>query len=433
MDTKKEPAQPADLSVDLNRRRFVTLGAASAVAGTAAVASLPSKVMAEAAKEITGKQTLDEFPVKIDASIYKRFHQKNTGFAQAITGRFPEGMQALIDMDSVSGELGQRRVDKALSNAGWYIDSLISPDASVAGPETIAYSRDNEVSKEKYAFSSRDEATQYLKKAAHFLGADLVGITAYDEKWTYASFCDPEKGLDVPPDLPFTPKSVIVLGFEMDYEAMSAVPSGVSGAAVGKGYSQMAVTGASLRKFINDIGYKAFATGNDVALSVPYGVAAGLGEAARNGILVSYEYGPRMRLSKVFTEMDLNFDKPVTFGVRHFCENCMRCADACPGNAIPRDKKPSFKVNNECNNSGVEKWAIDAKKCLITWGKTRSDCCTCITSCPYNKPDFWHHRLVDKLNVMMPESVHSIMREMDKLFGYGNTFDKKAVDKFWKS
>lgn len=418
--------------VDLSRRKFFKVGAASAVAGSAMVASLPSQVMAEASKALPEKQALTHLPNKIDASVYKRFHQKNTAFCQAITGAFPEGRQALRQLGSTSAELGQRILDKAISDAGWYVDSLIADGASTASPETVAYARNNEVSPDRYNFSSPEEASQTLKKAARFLGADLVGITPYDERWTYASFYDPKSQKNLPPDLPFTPKSVIVMAFEMDYEAMTTAPSGVSGGAVGLGYSRMAFTGASLRKFITNIGYKAFAAGNDVAISVPYGMAAGLGEAARNGILVTYEYGPRVRLGKVFTEMDLAYDKPVTFGVQHFCETCMLCAEACPGHAISKEKKPSFKVHDECNNPGVEKWAIDAKKCLMAWGKTKSDCATCITSCPYNKPDFWHHRLVDKFNKMLPGPVHRVMREMDSLFGYGNSFDKKAVDLFWK-
>ena len=428
MDSK----QP-EKDVDFRRRKFVKLGAASAVAGTAMMVSLPGRAMGKSSGGGAEKQPLNALPNKIDGTVYKRFHQKDTAFCQAISGAFPEGRQALGELGKTSNELGQRSLDKALSDAGWYIDSLIADGASTAGPETIAYARNNDVASESFAFSSPDEASRYVKKAAGFLGASLVGIAPYDERWTYASFYDSTQRKTVPATLPFTPKSVIVLAFEMDYEAMTTAPSGVSGGAVGKGYSQMAITGASLRKFLNDIGYKAFATGNDVALSVPYGMAAGLGEAARNGILVTYEYGPRVRIGKVFTELDLAYDKPVSFGVQHFCENCMLCADACPGNAISKEKKPSFAVHNECNNPGVSKWAIDAKKCLLGWGKTQSDCATCITSCPYNKPDFWHHRLVDKVNRLMPGPVHSVMREMDKLFGYGNSFDKKATDLFWKS
>ncbi|VFQ44609.1 reductive dehalogenase domain-containing protein [Desulfoluna butyratoxydans] len=328
-------------------------------------------------KKGANKKERLELPVTIDAMAYKRFHQKDTAFCQAISEAFPEGRQALELLGSSSADLGQRVMDKAISDAGWYMDSLIAGGAPTTSPDIVAEVRNNEVSSSPYDFSSAEEASLYIKKTARFLGADLVGITPYDERWTYASFYNPQKGTSLPPDLPFTPKSVIVMAFEVNF-----------GAIVGKGYSQMAITGASLRRFITNIGYRAFAAVNDVALSVPYGIAAGLGEVARNGLLVTYEYGPRVRIGKVFTELDLACDKPMSFGVRHFCETCMRCADACPGNAISTEKKPSFDVHNECNNPGVAKWAIDAKKCLLAWGKAKSDCATCITSCPLQQNRF---------------------------------------------
>lgn len=431
MKKTKEP----DHSVDLNRRGFMKLGATSAVAGTAAMTPfLSSKVFADVASEVKGKKTHNSFPIKIDESVYKRYHMRDHAFGQVFGGKFPEGEKALFeDLFIPLDKDGFRQVDKAFVDASWEVEMEYSPYSAISGHETPAYARNKKVAKEKHKFASSTEATRYVKKAARFLGADLVGITAYDERWTYASFYDMDKNDNIPPDLPFTPKSVIVLAFEMDYEGMSTGPAGPCDAATGLAYSRMAFTGSMLRKFLTGCGYKTFASGNDVALSIPYAVAAGLGEPARNGILVTSEYGPRVRLAKVFTELELDTDKPVTFGVRHFCENCMRCADACPSNAISHDKKPSFKVINECNNPGVEKWSIDAKKCLVTWGKLSSDCSSCIISCPYNKPDFWHHRLVDKLNKVMPESVHAFMREMDILFGYGNTFDAKALEKFWKS
>ena len=49
----------------------------------------------------------------------------------------------------------------------------------------------------------------------------------------------------------------------------------------------------------------------------------------------------------------------------------------------------------------------------------------------FNKPDFWHHRLVDSITAAMPGPVHTFMREMDIAFGYGNVDDEKAVDKFF--
>ncbi len=209
--------------------------------------------------------------------------------------------------------------------------------------------------------------------------------------------------------------------------------------AIGDGYSKMAVVAYQLSVFLKTLGYKSVASGNDLGLSVPYAIQAGLGEGGRNGLLVTYSYGPRVRLCKVYTDFDfVEYDKPITFGVRSFCEQCQRCADACPSRSIPKNVKPTMEPTHDnpekwFNNSGVDKWYLDAKSCFEYWCKGNNSCASCITSCPYNKPEFWHHRMVDKLNTIMPDKLHSLMREMDILFGYGNTFDEKAVKKFWAS
>jgi ferredoxin len=126
-----------------------------------------------------------------------------------------------------------------------------------------------------------------------------------------------------------------------------------------------------------------------------------------------------------------------TFGVFDFCKRCKRCADSCPGQAISYDEEPSFEPTHEnkdnayFNAKGVEKWYLDARKCFNTWGDLGNDCGACITACPYNKPDFWHHRLVDSISAAMPGPVHSFMREMDIAFGYGDIEDEAAVDRFY--
>jgi epoxyqueuosine reductase len=55
-------------------------------------------------------------------------------------------------------------------------------------------------------------------------------------------------------------------------------------------------------------------------------VDAGLGELGRNGQLLTRNCGPRVRLSKVFTNLPLIPDKPIDIGVQNFCEECALCA-----------------------------------------------------------------------------------------------------------
>jgi reductive dehalogenase len=178
-------------------------------------------------------------------------------------------------------------------------------------------------------------------------------------------------------------------------------------------------------------------------MNVPYAVSAGLGEAGRNGSLIAPKIGPRHRICKVYTDFDfVEYDKPRSFGVASFCRECMRCADSCPSEAISKEKDTTWGPEYEgseipdytyANRAGILKYHNDSKKCLKFWIENDGGCQNCITACPYNKPEFWHHRLVDATNVIVPGPVHAFMREMDIVFGYGTTFDKKRVNAFWKS
>ena len=63
---------------------------------------------------------------------------------------------------------------------------------------------------------------------------------------------------------------------------------------------------------------------------VPMAIDAGLGELGCHGILITRNFGRRVRISKVFTDLPLMPDKSVEFGVREMCEFCRKCAKACP-------------------------------------------------------------------------------------------------------
>jgi epoxyqueuosine reductase len=331
------------------------------------------------------------------------------------------------------------------------------------------------VQKEKYDFESKQQAADAIKRAARLYGADLVGITKRDPRWDYTTQFNPIPPLarKITPMGPqqfkqlqdlggenmkmamdahtpdkwlykieeragFKPKSVIVMAFEMDYEAISCASNEISSATVAEGYSRMTKSALQLAVMIRQLGYNAIPCGNDTGMSIPYAIAAGLGEGSRSSQLVTFKYGPRVRIAKVYTDFDiLEYDKPKTFGVEEFCKRCKRCADACPSKALPFEDEPTFEPTHEhkdnayFNAPGVKKWYLDAKKCFKQWADSGTDCTNCIAACPYNKPDFWHHRLVDGITAAMPGSVHSFMREMDIVFGYGNVDDEKAVDRFF--
>ncbi len=83
-------------------------------------------------------------------------------------------------------------------------------------------------------------------------------------------------------------------------------------------------------QYIRNLGYEAIGSMNDTSLAIPYAIQAGLGEYGRNGLLITQKYGPRVRLGKIYTNLDLSHDKPIHFGVKEFCNICNICASECP-------------------------------------------------------------------------------------------------------
>jgi epoxyqueuosine reductase QueG len=57
---------------------------------------------------------------------------------------------------------------------------------------------------------------------------------------------------------------------------------------------------------------------------------AGLGWIGRNNLLVSPQFGSRLRLITVLTNMPLKVDEPLPWG----CQDCRACLSSCPSQSI---------------------------------------------------------------------------------------------------
>jgi reductive dehalogenase len=182
------------------------------------------------------------------------------------------------------------------------------------------------------------------------------------------------------------------------------------------GYSKGAWCASSLATFINELGFKAIPTCNELGLSIPMAVDAGLGEMGRHGQLITRDFGPRVRISKVFTDLPLIPDSPIDIGVQTFCEKCALCAKYCPSRALISDDRTD-KAWNENNSAGMLKWPVKANQCLDWWVKNGTHCSVCIRVCPWNKPDNLLHRFVRlfaEYNIFP-----SLIVKIDQWLGYG--------------
>jgi epoxyqueuosine reductase QueG len=123
---------------------------------------------------------------------------------------------------------------------------------------------------------------------------------------------------------------------------------------------------------------------NDTALVIPYAIKAGLGEYGRNQMVLTPDFGPRVRFSKIFTDLPLALDAPRQLGLARYCQDCTKCADACPPKALPRGA-PDLGTDSHSTIRGVRKWSADCEKCFGYWAKLKTDCAICMRVCPFNR------------------------------------------------
>jgi epoxyqueuosine reductase len=240
------------------------------------------------------------------------------------------------------------------------------------------------------------DASAEIKKISQFFGSDLCGITHLDERWLYSKRVDVRDMSEVEIGLPDRLTSVVVLGHQMDKELVQTCPSALGGAATGREYSHEAAIVMQIAAYIRNLGYQAIASMNDTGLVIPMAIQAGLGEYARNQLVITPEFRPRLWFSKIFTDMPLKSDKPRRPGVAKFCDICTKCVDACPVKALPSG--PPRTGGGLSSIRGVRKWASNAEKCFSFWTTLSTDCAICMRVCPFNR-DFstWAQRIWLKL------------------------------------
>jgi len=216
-----------------------------------------------------------------------------------------------------------------------------------------------------------------IKSLSYALGADLTGICEVPD---YAWFSHKEDGT---PIVPYHRYAVVMLS-DQGYDTMQAASGDdwISGAQSMRSYMRGAEMAGVMAEMVRGLGYPARAQTNidsDV-LQIPLILWAGLGELSRIGELVLNPFvGPRFKSVVMTTDLPLEVDKPIDFGLQYFCSNCLKCARECPCDAIPWGDKVMF--------NGYEMWKPDVERCAryrLTNIKG-SACGRCMKTCPLNK------------------------------------------------
>ena len=266
-----------------------------------------------------------------------------------------------------------------------------------------------------------------LKSFGYHLGADLIGICEIPEYTWYSHHLD---GTAVEP----YHRYAVVMLIDQGFDTMEGASGDdwVSGAQSMRGYVRGAEIAGIMAEFLRGQGISARPQTNadsDV-LHIPLVLWAGLGELSRIGELVLNPYvGPRFKSVVLTTNMPLEVDHPIDFGLQYFCNHCLKCARECPCNAISFGDKVMF--------NGYEMWKPDVERCVryrIT-NQRGAACGRCMKTCPLNKVVSSDGALVHRLGTWLGVNARwlkplmvPIATYLDDRLGFGM---RNPVKKWW--
>jgi epoxyqueuosine reductase len=230
-----------------------------------------------------------------------------------------------------------------------------------------------------------------LKKKCKTLGIPLVGFAPV-ERWK-----EPPEELPnilspwIPED--FWPqsiypeaKTVIVIGLPVSLPIVETAPSIYYHELYRTVNSMLDSKAYEIANFLNEKGFSSIYLPRDgygdikILIGKPFAFfshkhaayLAGLGSFGHNNVLLTPQYGPRVRFTSIFTSAEI---KPDPIKIHDLCIHCLLCAKNCPVGAIPQ--------------KGIFPPAVDKKSCAIRSAQLRdefrSPCGICIKVCPVGK------------------------------------------------
>ncbi|MFA5331627.1 MAG: 4Fe-4S binding protein [Methanoregula sp.] len=261
---------------------------------------------------------------------------------------------------------------------------------------------------------------QQIEKKCAGMDIPLVGFAPAD-RWE-----DPAEGPLVPKE--FRPRAifpgtntVIVIGFPVSFPVVDTAPSIWYHELYRTINTLLDSCGYRISLFLNAAGHPSVWIPRDgygsIEVLIKNPVAffshrhaayyAGLGNFGVNNMLLTPEYGPRIRFASIFTTAEIAgeplYEKPL-------CTRCMKCVSACPAEAIPRTGYPEGRT--------------DKKACALNSRELNrrhiSPCGGCIRVCPVGNDRKFYG--MDNMRIYCEDTPESLpfKRIRDHVRSYGS-------------
>jgi len=225
------------------------------------------------------------------------------------------------------------------------------------------------------------EMTRLIKGMTTYYGAGSVGIARMTDDMYY-SHRGRREHIGQPIDASQKHTFGIVFTIPMDIDMMMYAPGLPETIETSNAYLKGATIGMQISYYIASLGYSVrnHMDANYLVIAPRVAKVAGLGVFGRQGMIITPEHGPNVRLGVVTTDMPLETDEPLDWDIVPFCKACKKCAKTCPGKAITLSDDET-------------EWKIIHENCYNRWRSLGTDCGICLVNCPFT------HRMADLGNI----------------------------------
>jgi epoxyqueuosine reductase len=263
--------------------------------------------------------------------------------------------------------------------------------------------------------------SRHLKSLGYFLGADVMGIGLLPPSAVYIRAVSGD-----PIEAPY--KYALVFLARKSERTLSASNGwdDIVDSASFQAYQRLALQTEVAANYMRRLGHAAEPSNmRNYLTAMPQVILeAGLGEVSRMGIILNPFLGTNYKAAAVLTNLELEADGYVDFGLQEYCDNCTICAEQCPSRAITRGKQVLY--------NGYYTWKLNSRACsdFDILNKEGCVCGRCSIVCPWHRPDMeprdwaewdgsieWLHETVD--------------RQRERTIANGFVDPRERTDKWW--
>lgn len=319
-----------------------------------------------------------EIPTTIVSGKIERIDMRDTAYGLAARGEYGKNVQSGVQ-NTPPGKYPLSAAQKDI------IDHLATLTANPVAEYQAPIDMDPRV------------LTRHIKAVGYFLKADLMGACRVPET---AYYSHDKQGNPVSPRF----KNAVIIVMKKDWKTIRASKGNdwIGDPLSFQAYGHLALVAETLTNYIRRLGWEAspqygpsFVNCYSVLLP-PLLLAAGIGEVSRVGIILNPYLGLSYKAAAILTDMPIDPDLPVDFGLQAFCRSCRICAENCSSKAISFGDKVIY--------NGYETWKLNTQRCA-SYNFTNQNgtmCNKCIKVCPWSQPASFGHNLVRTVVMNIP-------------------------------